>query len=324
MVEKPIFSEQMNTYARDGIAFLFVLDFDLKNTLVIPAHEISPEIILFNINNHRNTENRKGFTKNIISDFYPPAYDGYVEKFEEIQKEILYGNTYLLNLSFKSEVELTSSLEEIFYSSTAPYKLYLKDHFVVNSPESFIRISGRKIYTYPMKGTMVKENESSRDLLLGDIKESAEHATITDLLRNDLAIVASDVKVDRYRYIDEINTGRQTILQVSSEISGNILDEFDNKPGDIFARLLPAGSVTGAPKAKTVEIIKRVENYQRGYYTGVFGYFDGKTLDSAVMIRYIEKENEKYYYKSGGGITCMSEVEKEYKELKDKIYVPVY
>lgn len=322
MMEKPIFSEQMNSYARDGIPFLFILDFDLKNTLVIPEHEIDPQFILFHIN--RNTGKKQGFAGEIISDFYPPGFDSYNEKFKEIQKEILYGNTYLLNLSFKSEVKISLSLEDIFYRSTAPYKLYLKDQFVVNSPESFIRISGGKIYTYPMKGTMVKENELSAKLLLEDKKESAEHATITDLLRNDLAIVASDVKVDRYRYIDEINTGRQTILQVSSEISGNILAEFENKPGDIFAKLLPAGSISGAPKSKTVEIIRRVENYQRGYYTGVFGFFDGKNLDSAVMIRFIEKEGDKFYYKSGGGITCMSEVEKEYKELKDKIYVPVY
>ncbi|MCK4920062.1 MAG: aminodeoxychorismate synthase component I, partial [Bacteroidales bacterium] len=200
----------------------------------------------------------------------------------------------------------------------------LKDRFVVFSPESFIKIKNGKIYTYPMKGTAIKENPESAQKLLDDPKESAEHATITDLLRNDLSKVAKNVKVNRYRYIDEINTGGKTILQVSSEISGDLFPEYCNNFGDLFQKILPAGSVTGAPKKKTVEIIKATENYNRGFYTGVFGYFNGESLDSAVMIRYIEKEGDEYFYKSGGGITSMSDAKKEYRELIDKIYVPVH
>jgi para-aminobenzoate synthetase component 1 len=93
--------------------------------------------------------------------------------------------------------------------------------------------------------------------------------------------------------------------------------------GDIVVKLLPAGSVTGAPKARTVEIIAEVENAQRGYYTGVFGYFDGSKLDSGVMIRFIERKNDKYFYRSGGGITTQSVVESEYQEAIDKVYVPI-
>jgi len=87
--------------------------------------------------------------------------------------------------------------------------------------------------------------------------------------------------------------------------------------------LLPAGSITGAPKKKTVEIIKEVENYARGYYTGVFGCFDGQNLDCAVMIRYLEKIGAQIFYKSGGGITTYSDVKSEYRELIDKVYVPI-
>lgn len=175
-----------------------------------------------------------------------------------------------------------------------------------------------------MKGTMIKESENSVNELLENKKESAEHATITDLLRNDLSRVATSVKVDKYRYVEEIETPGKTILQVSSKISGTLLPEYRHNPGDLFMELLPAGSVTGAPKLKTVEIIKDVETYSRGFYTGVFGYFDGENLDSAVMIRFIEKEGDKYFYKSGGGITFMSNAEKEYQELIDKIYVPIH
>jgi para-aminobenzoate synthetase component I len=88
-------------------------------------------------------------------------------------------------------------------------------------------------------------------------------------------------------------------------------------------KLLPAGSVSGAPKPKTLEIIRNVEGGNRGYYTGVFGVFDGNTLDSGVMIRFIEQENGKLYYRSGGGITTQSVVSSEYQEVIDKVYVPL-
>jgi len=87
--------------------------------------------------------------------------------------------------------------------------------------------------------------------------------------------------------------------------------------------MLPAGSVTGAPKKETVRIIRESEKYNRGWYTGIFGVFDGRNLDSAVMIRFIENDSGTMCYKSGGGITFMSNAESEYKELIGKVYVPV-
>ena len=111
---------------------------------------------------------------------------------------------------------------------------------------------------------------------------------------------------------------------MSSEIEGEIKPEFQNKIGSILQKLLPAGSILGAPKPKTLEIILEAEKYDRGFYTGIAGYFDGKNLDSCVMIRFIEKENEKLFFKSGGGITHQSELTSEYEEMKNKIYVPIY
>jgi len=101
-------------------------------------------------------------------------------------------------------------------------------------------------------------------------------------------------------------------------------EKYNEILGEIILKLLPAGSISGAPKKKTVEIIKDIETEKRGYYTGIFGHFDGKNLDSCVMIRFIEKNNDRLYYRSGGGITIYSDPEKEYKELMDKIYVPIY
>jgi para-aminobenzoate synthetase component 1 len=92
----------------------------------------------------------------------------------------------------------------------------------------------------------------------------------------------------------------------------------------MILKLLPAGSISGTPKKKTIKIIKEVEGYKRGFYTGIFGITDEKTfLDSAVIIRYIEKDKDNLIYKSGGGITIDSNLESEYKELIDKVYIPV-
>ncbi|MGQ9844036.1 MAG: chorismate-binding protein, partial [Spirochaetota bacterium] len=106
-------------------------------------------------------------------------------------------------------------------------------------------------------------------------------------------------------------------------IKGCLYTDYAHNLGNIFASLLPAGSVTGAPKKKTVEIIQQAENYTRGYYTGVFGYFDGKNVESAVMIRFIEKINNTLVFKSGGGITVYSNPIDEYNEMVEKVYVPI-
>jgi para-aminobenzoate synthetase component 1 len=136
-------------------------------------------------------------------------------------------------------------------------------------------------------------------------------------------MVASDVVVNRFRYVEPVVTNRKTLLQVSSEIEGTLAPGWQNRLGDILFTLLPAGSVTGAPKKRTVEIILETEVYERNFYTGIFGYYDGENLDSAVLIRFIEKEGRGYIYKSGGGITTLSKAEDEYREMIDKVYVPV-
>jgi len=145
---------------------------------------------------------------------------------------------------------------------------------------------------------------------------------IVDLLRNDLSIVSRDVKVEEFRYITEIEAGDKKLLQVSSHISGYVGNNWHENIGTILKSILPAGSISGAPKKSTLEIIDDVEEYERGFFSGVFGLYDGETLDSGVMIRFIEKIADSYLYKSGGGITLDSEVKLEYNELQDKIYLP--
>jgi para-aminobenzoate synthetase component 1 len=233
------------------------------------------------------------------------------------------GNSYLANLTFPVKVELNKSLREIFYGSVAKYKIWYKDQFVCFSPEIFVKIYDGFISSYPMKGTIDASIENAQELILANEKETAEHATIVDLIRNDLSMVSNNVYVEKYRYIDKIVSKQKNLLQVSSKIVGKLSEDYNERIGDIIAAMLPAGAVTGAPKEKTIEIIKEAEKYDRGYYCGICGHFDGQNLDSGVMIRFIENINGEYYYKTGGGITVYSNAESEYEELKNKIYVLV-
>jgi para-aminobenzoate synthetase component 1 len=174
-----------------------------------------------------------------------------------------------------------------------------------------------------MKGTIDAKISDAEKVILNDNKETAEHYTIVDLIRNDLNSVSKRVRVERFRYIDTIVTNEKKLLQVSSEVCGDLEKNYLAHIGDIIFALLPAGSVSGAPKRKTIKIIAATEGRERGYYTGIFGIFDGHNLDSGVMIRYIEKSGDGYIYYSGGGITSFSDPLSEYKEMIDKIYVPI-
>ena len=98
--------------------------------------------------------------------------------------------------------------------------------------------------------------------------------------------------------------------------------EMRKKMGDILSNILPAGSITGTPKKSTIEILKNIENYDRGFYSGIFGIFDGINLQSFVLIRFIENINNELFYKSGGGITSDSIAKEEYEELLNKVYLP--
>ncbi len=229
----------------------------------------------------------------------------------------------MLNLTFPTLIKTNLSLSEIFLSSKAQFKLYFKDKFTVFSPERFIKIENNIIKTYPMKGTIDALVPNAKQKILANEKEQAEHNMVVDLLRNDLSIVANQVKVEKFRYVNKIIAGSKTLLQVSSEISGILEYNWQPRIGDILSSLLPAGSISGTPKRTTIEIIKTVEGYQRGFFTGVFGYFDGNKLDSAIMIRFIEKIDDQLIYKSGGGITIDSDLETEYQEMLDKVYIPI-
>ncbi|KFE98383.1 aminobenzoate synthetase [Chryseobacterium formosense] len=315
---------EMDELSRQKVPFFFIIDFLVDQVEICKENELSEKGLLIDFQTFSNTKKQEALHKKTEWKSYPETLESFRKGFDHVQDNIRLGNSYLTNYTRKTRIETNLSLEEIFHHSKAKYKVLFKDFFVFFSPETFVKIIDDKILTYPMKGTIDASVENAAEVLKNDKKEKAEHYTVVDLLRNDLSMVADDVKVDKFQFIDFLKTHQKDLFAMSSEISGNIKPEFKGKIGSIMQKLLPAGSILGAPKPKTLEIILEAEGFDRGFYTGVCGWFDGENLDSCVMIRFIEKEGDELYFKSGGGITHMSKLEDEYQEMKNKIYVPIH
>ncbi len=311
----------MNLLGSRKVPFLFILDYSLKSPIVTPLTDVDPDIY-YTLPIAKKSPEARISNGEVYFEKEPIDFSFYAKAFEYVVTQQKSGNSYLVNLTFPSKITTNLSFSDIYLKSQAPYKLLYKDQFVVFSPEMFVKIRDGQIASYPMKGTIEADLPGAADMILNDYKEAAEHATIVDLIRNDLSSIASKVQVTKYRYLDLISSYQKKLLQVSSEITGQLPADYPAMIGDILYSLLPAGSITGAPKVKTMDIIREAEIDHRGYYTGVFGVFDGMNLDSAVMIRFIENQNGQLFYRSGGGITANSNLAAEYQELVDKIYLP--
>ncbi len=318
-------AERISHLAARQKPFLFVADFECSEFIIV-EEPLRQTDVLFDIPSASNvnkdlfqTACNKGFT------FRAEPFDRYKRRLDIVEKGLHRGDSFLTNLTVKTPVQTDLSLKDIFMITEARYSLYVPNRFVCFSPECFVTISADgRISTHPMKGTIDADIPNAKDVILADKKESAEHATVVDLLRNDLSMFAEKVRVERYRYATELQTDRAHILQISSEITGRLPSDWRQNLGQIITSMLPAGSVSGAPKPSTVRLIKEAEEEPRGFYSGVFGYFDGFSLDSGVIIRYIEQDdNGRKFYRSGGGITAMSNARNEYDEVIEKIYLPI-
>ena len=368
--------DKINQLASQDEPFLFVINYQGDKAFIRLLSDINPEECLFDFEGRGNLSHvwketlkeeiseketwKKETSEKKISEttwqIEPPLYEDYKRSFNIVKSNIMAGNSYLTNLTCRVPVSCNLSLEEMFHRAKGKYKLLLRRKrnltpFVCFSPETFVRIKGGRIYSYPMKGTLDASLPNAEKQLMEDRKEAAEHATIVDLIRNDLSRVAENVRVDKYRYVDVLHTNKGDILQTSSEISGRLPEDYPHHLGEILDAQLPAGSITGAPKDKTMQIIHEAEGYDRGFYTGIMGIYDQGELNSAVMIRFIEEEtspvdfetdgeknfkakegkasegkepkaSRELYFKAGGGITSKSDCQREYEEVIQKIYLP--
>jgi para-aminobenzoate synthetase component 1 len=335
------FVEQLNQWGREKNPFVFLIDFEQKKPLAWPVEDCSDrfqfkftkanslkqveatfsKIENTNVNNVENSILTKAQQSNGILIKHPINTSDYQFKFNQVMDALHKGDSFLMNLTIPTPVQNTVNFQTYFDHANSKYVVWLKNDFIAFSPETFIQIQAGTISTFPMKGTIDARLPNAKELLLNDPKELAEHATIVDLLRNDLSRVASKVRVTNFRYYEEIPTQNGKIGQVSSAIQGELPKDYAARIGSILYELLPAGSVSGAPKKKTSELIASIEGSDRGYYTGIAGYFDGVDLDSCVLIRYLGADQ---VYHSGGGITFQSDMASEYQEMINKVYVPVF
>jgi len=321
-------TEKINELGRQRIPFFLLVDFSVEKPVLFLKEELDTQDIDIDFPSFRNqpvhfSGKKTDLKKEAVS------FESYRKKFDLVQTHLHHGNSFLTNLTCETSITSSLTLKEIFSTAKAKYKIRFKDEWICFSPETFIKTEGTAIHSFPMKGTIDADLPDAANQLLEDKKELAEHYTIVDLIRNDLSMIATNIRVNRFRYLEKIETSDKNLLQASSHITGDLAEDFRDHLGTLLFALLPAGSISGAPKKKTMEIIHEAEEYDRGFYTGTAFYFDGKDIDSCVLIRFIEKKkttdnNFQLVYKSGGGITIHSEAEKEYQELINKIYVPCF
>ena len=316
--------EELNKLGENRQAALFIIDFEGKSARIWPTATLDPRILQFNFRGVGNDLSAPPlYSIEYIQSADFPSAESYQAAFDLVAAGLQRGDSFLTNLTMPVPVDLSAPLYDLYAAAQADYRLWWRDRLACFSPETFVRVSaGGRIASYPMKGTAL-DNPEAREALLSSEKEIAEHATIVDLIRNDLSSVAEKVRVDRYRYLQRIESPRGNLLQTSSEISGELGGDWQGRLGSILAKLLPAGSVSGAPKSATVDIIRQAEGRDRGYYCGIAGFFDGRSFDSCVLIRLVEQlADSSHRFWAGGGITARSSWEDEYRELCNKVRIP--
>ena len=240
MKNREQFSARLNELGKRSEPFVFLIDFEGNETLIFDADDTSQ--LIWKTGSATNFEggyNKKKLTK---WDIVPPTFKQYKKGFYQVSQHIHAGDTYLLNYTQPTKVDCNLNLEDIFHASEASYKILLKDRFVCFSPETFVRITNGKIVSFPMKGTIDASVPNAEQLILNDSKELAEHHTIVDLIRNDLSLVAENVQVEEFRYLERIYTSQHDLWQVSSKISGDLPLNYRESLGDIIFTMLPAGS----------------------------------------------------------------------------------
>ena len=250
------------------------------------------------------------------------TFEEYKKDIEEIKNLISNGTTYEVNYTYSNDVFTNSEGYNLFLNliknQKTKYCAYIKNDFeeiLSFSPELFFKIENNKIITKPMKGTVKRKGEDKKEInfLKNDVKNLAENTMIVDLLRNDLSKIknSKNITVDK---LFEVET-HKTLHQMTSTISAS-LDEINLK--DILSSIFPCGSITGAPKVSTMEIIDKIERYKRNIYCGAIGLIHKEKMEFSVPIRILEKKENKFQFYQGGAIVWKSDVLDEWEECRTK------
>ena len=253
------------------------------------------------------------------------SFADYAKAFECIRHYINYGDCYQVNLTQRFESQSDEDAADLYFSTResikTPYSCFFsfsaKHHLLSFSPEQFIAVKNRVIESRPIKGTISNDgSDANKQFLRNSVKNKAENLMIVDLLRNDLGKVCKSGSV----YVPELFTlaTYKTVHHLVSHIKGHLKDGISEI--DAFLSCFPGGSITGAPKIRSMEIIKELEQHSRGAYCGSVFYLnhDGN-FDSNILIRTVVKNNDKLYCWAGGGIVADSELNEEYQESLTKV-----
>ncbi len=256
--------------------------------------------------------------------FDKESYCAMVDKGKDYIKE---GDIFQVVLSNRLDADIEGSLLDAYRilrtKNPSPYMFYFSGadgEFTGASPETLVKLEDGKLFTYPLAGTRPrgatpKEDEALEKELLSDAKECAEHNMLVDLGRNDIGRISEigTVKVEKYMDVERYSH----VMHIGSTVSGKLREGLDAL--NCVDAILPAGTLSGAPKLRACEIINKLENNKRGIYGGAIGYisFTGN-LDTCIGIRLAFSKNGKVFVRSGAGIVADSVPEKEYEESLNK------
>jgi len=264
-------------------------------------------------------------------DYTEPISNINKERFEnnvDIAKEyVRSGDIFQVVLSRKYEFDISGDLLSIYKSlrmiNPSPYMYYFKSNdlnIIGASPEMLVRVTDNQIETFPIAGTRprdedMEKNKKLTEELLSDEKERAEHVMLVDLARNDVGQIArfGSVKVPEFMEVHQFSH----VQHIVSKVIGELKDEKDCF--EAIRAIFPAGTVSGAPKIRAMEIIQELEKESRGPYAGALGYFSkNMCADFAITIRTLVVKGNKAYIQAGAGIVADSVPEKEWFETEQK------
>lgn len=316
---------------------LIIVD-NLKNTIILIANAKADNIsqsytkAVFDIEQMQNIINSaeiKMYPDGKLSEELAPLFtkDEYCQMVLKAKNHIFEGDIFQVVLSNRWSAKFSGSLFNTYRalrkSNPSPYMFYfLSDNIEIAgaSPETLVKLNKDQLYTFPLAGTRPRGKSIDEDIrleneLLADEKECAEHNMLVDLGRNDLGKVCEfgSVNVLKYKNIERFSH----VMHISSTVNGTIRDDKDGL--DAIDAVLPAGTLSGAPKIKACEIITNLEKNKRGIYGGAIGYlaFTGD-IDTCISIRLAFKKNGKVFVRSGAGIVADSIPENEYTECENK------
>ncbi len=276
----------------------------------------------------KNSNPKGDYKGKLMSEFKPLFSENeFCEMVDKAKHYIKEGDIFQVVLSNRQEAKFEGSLLNCYRylrtTNPSPYMFYFSSddmELAGASPETLVKLENNTVFTFPLAGTRPRGKTEEEDLkneieLIQDEKELAEHNMLVDLGRNDLGKISKfgTVEVEKYMSVEKFSH----VMHIGSTVKGEIQE--DKSPLDALYAVLPAGTLSGAPKIRAMEIINSLENNKRGIYGGAIGYIDLKgNLDTCIGIRICYKKNGKVFVRSGAGIVYDSIPKNEYQETLNK------